>query len=263
MRLAVVVGGWHWPLDFFAQMSVQASGADLFVIAHRNPDLPIVREEKRAILATASGPLADIDRELYRDYATVNKLRQLEWEYEEAPNTVGDWGFFNQWLERYGYGNYDVILNCHDDTYIRNGGLIHELFRRRNEPWLLLANGMVSTEYAPAAYVRGSFEFWKPELLEMLGGRIDLGNPTLTREGLTDTPTSRDELQPWNDLCAPLRTFMVEHGIADRVASLSPHYRVSPWVIEGERGFVHKQAFAEPWTLKAGLEAYPLEAVAA
>lgn len=259
MRLAIVAGGWHFPLDFFAQMSVQASGADLFVIAHRNPDLPIVREEKRDILATATGPLADLDRELYREYATVDKLRQLEWQYEEAANRCGDWEFFNQWLERYGYAKYDVILNCHDDTYIRRSGLIDELIKRLKEPWLILANGRYPE--APEGYVRGSFEFWKPELLQMLGGRIDLGEVRLTREGHTDTPTGLDALSAWNNTAVPLRDFMVRKGLTGRIHYLSPHYRVSPFVVEGERGFLHLQGGA-PWSFEAGLEAYPLEVAA-
>jgi len=62
VRLAIVAGGWHWPLDFFCKIAAQAPGADLFAIAHRNPELPIVREEKREVLNKAVGPLADLDR---------------------------------------------------------------------------------------------------------------------------------------------------------------------------------------------------------
>src|SRR5436190_10194446 len=129
MRLAIIAGGWHWPLDFYGKISWQAGGTDLFVVAHRNPELPIVREEKAEILATATGPLADLDRELYADYPTVAMLQNRGWNYEEAPNTVGDWGFFNQWLERHDYRKYDVILNCHDDTFIRRPGVFPTMAR--------------------------------------------------------------------------------------------------------------------------------------
>src|SRR6476619_2997301 len=99
MKLAVVAGGWHWPLHFYRTMSESARRvrAELFVVAHRSPELPIVREEKRDILARAGGPLADLDRELYAAFPDVAGLRALGWEYMDAPNTVGDWGFFNQW----------------------------------------------------------------------------------------------------------------------------------------------------------------------
>jgi hypothetical protein len=251
MRIAVVAGGWHWPSHFFVMMA-QQSKADLFVISHRDPELPVVREEKRTILDSARGPLADLDRVMYRRYADKIALKALGWDYKEAPNVCGDWCFFNQWLEDHDYHAYDVILNCHDDTFVRRGDLFENI---PNGDWLLLANGSQATE--PPGYVRGSFEFWKPELLDMLGGRINLGDLKLTREGLTDSPQDRAVLQTWNDTCWPLRHFMVDNGLSDRIARLSPHYRVSRWIIEGERGFLHAQGPAE-WKTTAGMEAYPL-----
>lgn len=249
MKLAIVVGGWHWPLQPFLQLSIQATGADLYAIGHRSPDLPIVREEKREILAKAEGPLGGLDRDLYTDYARIDRLRELGWKFEEAPNTVGDWGFFNQWLERYGYKRYDIILNCHDDTWIQPG-LIDELIRVRNENWLLLANGRYPQ--APPAYVRGSFEFWKRELLDMLGGRIDLGTVNLSREGRIDTPQGIHALSEWNNTGVPLRQFLVSKGLAGRVSYLSPYYRISRWAIEAERGFLHYQDGA-PWSFLDGV----------
>jgi len=256
MKLAVVVGGWHWPLDFFRKITWQADGADLFVIAHRSPELSIVREEKAEILFKATGPLAELDRQLYSEYPTVAMLTAEGWTYEEAPNTVGDWGFFNQWLERHDYRDYDVILNCHDDTFLRRSGV----FSKLDGDWLLLANGRYPQ--APAGYVRGSFEFWKRELLDRLDGRIDLGDLQLTREGQIDTPAGLTALSAWNNTGVPLRDFMVQHGIADRIAYLSCYYRISPWVIEAERGFLHFRDGA-PWSFEAGLKAFPLEEAAA
>jgi hypothetical protein len=247
MRLAVVAGGWHWPAHFFRAVAGEVSGADLFVIAHRSPELPIVREEKRDILDRAIGPLAEVDRELYAAYPDVAELRFIGWNYSEAPNTIGDWGFFNQWLERHDFRQYDVILNCHDDTFIQRPGVFDQL----NGDWLLLANGRYPE--APDAYVRGSFEFWKPELLELLGGRIDLGNVTLTREGKTDTPRGLGALSEWNNTGVPMRDFLCRRGLIGRVSYLSEHYRISPWVIEAERGFLHFQDGA-PWSFEAGLK---------
>lgn len=255
MRLAVVAGGWHWPYHFFWQIAMQASGADLFAVAHRNPELPIVRDEKRYVLKSATGPLADLDRELYALSPDVQSLRRLGWKYIEEPNSVGDWGFFNQWLDRHDYRQYDVILNCHDDTYIRRDGLLRQL----DGDWLLLANGKYPE--APDGYVRGSFEFWKPELLDMLGGRIDIGNIRLTREGHTESPQGIGALSEWNNTGVPLRDFMVRRGIASRIQYLSPHYRVSPWAIEAERGFLHYREGA-PWSFDAGMAAFPLERAA-
>jgi len=251
VKLAVVVGGWHWPLHFFLNMRSMARGADLFVIAHRNPELRIVRDEKIEILVNAHGNLGALDRRLYADYPTVHGLRQSGWQYSEEDNTVGDWGFFNQWLEREDYRKYDVILNCHDDTYLRGQGLFDQL----SGDWLLLANGKYPE--APDGYVRGSFEFWKPELLDMLDGHIDLGNVRLTRRGKIDSPEELAALSAWNKTCAPLRNFMVSRGLEKRIQYLSQYYRISPWVIEGERGFLHRTGGAS-WSFQAGLLAHPL-----
>lgn len=259
MKLAIVVGGWHWPMDFFAKMAAQASGADLFVIAHRHPELPIVHEEKREIIAKAQGPLADLDRKLYRAYATIRTLRLMGWEYSEEPNTIGDWGFFNQWLEQHDWRRYDAVLNCHDDNWIRRKDLLSQIlieFGRRAPGPLLISNGKYPQ--APEGYVRGSFEVWDRNLLEMLGGKIDMGDVQLTREGQTDSPAGMDALSPWNDINVPLRDFMRKRGLVDRIGYLSPYYRVSPYVIEGERGFLHYNAGA-PWSFEEGLKAFPIE----
>lgn len=255
MRLAVVAGGWHFPGHFFRTIAAMSSGVDLYVVSHRNPELPIVREEKRDMLAKATGPLADLDRELYADFPMITDLRRLGWNYMEAPNTVGDFEFFNQWMAVQDYRRYDVILNCHDDTYIRRP----DLFEQLGGDWLLLANGKYPE--APEGYVRGSFEFWKRELLDMLGGHIDIGRVGLTREGQTDSPQGLNALSEWNRTGEPLRDFMVRKNLLTRIGYLSSYYRVSPFVIEGERGFLRLRGGA-PWSFEKGLEAYPIEVLA-
>jgi hypothetical protein len=255
VKLAVVAGGWHWSLDFYEAIQDAANEAvggraHCCVIAHRDPELPIVREEKREALAAAPGRLGEIDRYLYGEYASISGLRDMYWKYEEHPNTVGDWGFFNQWLATHDYHKYDVILNLHDDTFVRRFAL-----PPLDGDWLLMGHGKYPQ--APDGYVRGSLEFWKPELLDMLGGKIDLGDVKLTREGLTDSPVGMEALSPWNDTAVPLRNFMRERGLLDRIKYLSPHYRVSPWFIEGERGFLHKKCGA-PWSFEAGLKEWPI-----
>jgi len=249
MKIAVVAGGWHWPASFYWRMAEQASGVDLFVISHRSPELPIVREEKLDVLAHAKGPLADLDRELYYTFPTLPVLRALGWTYEEAPNTVGDWGFLNQWLERHDYRQYDCILSSHDDTYIQR----NDLFEQLDGDWLILSNG--TYPQAPEGYVRGSFEFFKREMLDLLGGRLDLGNVHLTREGKTDSPAGMAAISAWNDTAIPLRRFMCQNALTGRIRYLSNYYRVSPWVIEAERGFLH-YTDGVPWSFEQGCKAY-------
>lgn len=255
MKLAIVVGGWHWPEHFFASIAIQSAGADLFAVAHRHPELPIVHEEKDFLWTDArvgDGPLLDVDRTLYRKIATVHRLRALGWEYQEEPNTIGDWGFFNQWLAQHDWRRYDAILNCHDDNFVRRDDLVEILV---NSDALLLAHGRYPE--APAGYVRGSFELWHRDLLDALGGQIDMGAIGLTRVGQTDSPEDLEALSEWNNTAVPLRRFMVERGWDKRIGYLSKFYRISPWLIEGERGFVHRTGGA-PWSFKAGLEAFPV-----
>lgn len=255
MNLAVVAGGWHWPSHLFRELPQALPGADLFVVAHRSPELAIVREEKRDVLAKATGPLADLDRELYAEYPSIDGLLELGWDYKEESNECGDWHFLNQWLEKHDYRKYDAVLTCHDDTYIRR----HDLHKQLAGDWLILSNG--TYPQAPDAYTRGSFEVFKREMLDMLGGRIDLGTIGLTREGLTDSPEGIAAISEWNNTALPLRSFMSQRGLGTRIKYLAPFYRVSPWLIEAERGFLH-YTDGVPWSVEAAMRETGLYAIA-
>lgn len=261
MRLAIVAGLWHAPAHFYSSVSRLASGADLFAVAHRSPDLAIVREEKRETLETLPGRLGDLDRELYAEYVSMRQLKSLNWQYQEEANTCGDWGYLNQWLMTHDYRKYDAVLFMHDDTYIwresesRILGNFLSLFDLAISRWLVI--GHSKYEEAPQGYLRGSFECFSRELLVMLGGSIPLGDPGLSRKGLIDTPKGMEALSPWNATCEPLRRIMVKQRLTQRILYLSEYYRVSPWIIEGERGLLSNQG-AAPWSFQAGLKAYPI-----
>lgn len=238
MKLAIVAGGWHWPGKFFQNCP---KGADRFVIAHRDPSLPEVAAEKSV--------LTGLDRALYAWIPNIADLTRLGWHYETAPNVAGDWVFFNQWLERHDYRQYDWILNCHDDTYVR-------AWPQALDPdALLIANGRYPE--APAGYVRGSCEFWSRSLLDMLGGRIPLPELSLTREGATDSPADFNALSSWNAIGDPVRKFLADNELLHRVHYLSAFYRVSPYFIEGERGLIESRIGA-PWSFDAGMKAHGL-----
>ena len=253
MRIAVVAGGWHYPSHFFRALSAQADNmVELFCIGHRSPDLSIVRDEKLQTIGAAEGALADLDRTLYESFAGEGTLRGLGWDYREAPNTVGDWGFLNQWLGMLDYKLFDLILFAHDDTFIRRRDLFTALRERHAaEPDVLLwTNGRYPE--APLGYARGSLEVFTPALLDMLGGSIPLAETGLSREGKTDSPAGLEALSAWNANGEPLRTFMNECRL--RVGYLSQYYRVSDYVIEGERGLLNALGGA-PWSYNAGLKA--------
>lgn len=256
MKLAVVVGGWHWPSHPFRRIPRLAGGADLFVVAHRDP-VEAFQEKQYVRCWKGRSGLEGIDGEMYDPYVSPREICILDWSYQDAPNTSGDWTFFQQWLDMHDYRKYDVILNCHDDTYFRPGVNVFDQIEpvfKLGCP-LMLANGRFPN--APLGYVRGSFEFWTRKLLDMLGGRIPIPELSLNREGLTDTPKDFVTLMAWNAIGDPLRKFFCDERLTDRVVYLSEYYRVSPWVIEGERGLISSNIGA-PWSFNAGLEKWPL-----
>lgn len=265
MKLAIVVGAWHFPSHPYRRIPRLAGGADLFVVAHRDPDNDFTQDEVQAVrMATTDDPLSRIDLAMRRHRVSQEMLEVLDWDYQDAPNTSGDWTFFQQWLDTHDYRKYDVILNCHDDTYFRPGVNVFDWLQAFNtsgpkhdgyRPPLMIANGRYP-ESSPG-YVRGSFEFWTRELLDMLGGRIPIPELSLNREGLTDTPKDFVTLMAWNAIGDPLRKFFCDEKLTDRVHYLSEFYRVSEYLIEGERGLISSNIGA-PWSFNAGLEKYPL-----
>ncbi len=236
----------------YRALAAQADNdVDLFCIGHRIPDTVAVFEEKAVLDGMELTPLVGLDRELYNDTATTKDLADLGWQSAWMPNTIGDWGFLNQWLELMVTApDYGAILFLHDDTYIRRRDLfpmIRELCTSKPDT-LLWTNGRYPE--APKGYARGSFEIFRPELIRMLGGRIPLAETGLDRTGQTDTPQGMDALSAWNALGEPLRQFMNARGLD--VGYLSEYYRVSQWSIEGERGFLHRTGGA-PWSYLKGL----------
>lgn len=221
MRLAVVASGWHFPLHFYQnKIKIKGWDVDYFCVSHRKPildkDIPVggIREQ--------------LDQILYRELATEEKIKDLGWNYKLYPNTIGDWGCSNQWLEDNNYKDYDLLLFTHDDNIIINPNMIDTVGLEFD----VLANsaGM------PPGHLRGSFEFFKPKVIELLGGKFDLSETTLTREGKTDTPTDKESLYDWNTTVYPTMRALKQHSV--QIKAMSPYYRVSPFCIEGERGYI-------------------------
>jgi hypothetical protein len=88
----------------------------------------------------------------------------------------------------------------------------------------------------PQGTIRGSCEFFKQSFLKKIGGKFDLSEVTLSRVGETTVSEDRNELYDWNATLYPLMRFINENNI--KVGYLSPAYRVSGYVIEGERGYI-------------------------
>src|SRR3989344_1061850 len=112
-KLAVVASGWHFPLHFYKKIAEQEIPAgwevDFFCISHREPSFAAL-EKKKEILSFDYDRRSLYDRILYDKIATVEDMQALGWKYSLEPNTIGDWGNSNQWLDKHDYKDYDMFL---------------------------------------------------------------------------------------------------------------------------------------------------------
>jgi len=250
MKLAVVVSGWHFPIHFFREMAAQTLPPgwemELYCVSHRDPKFSA--EDKKKYLPKLGWNYRDyLDRILYEKVATVTEIEALGWHYKEYQNTVGDWGNTNQWLESHNYKDYDMLLVTHDDNLLPTCNMLMDLLTKEGD-WLILTNstGALPTSrkerlkhiWNRTINIRGSFEFIKPEVLDMMGGKFDLGDVTLTREGKTSASADPDELSDWNKTVHSIGKLFAPRDMQRRLIALSPHYRVSKYCVEGERGFI-------------------------
>ncbi|MDP3996363.1 MAG: hypothetical protein Q8P86_01565 [bacterium] len=263
-KLAVIAGGWHFPIAFFEQIAAQkipeAWEVQMFLVSHRDPSYAI-EEKKNLLLNLGYDRRALYDRLLYRKVATVEEIEALGWKYVLEPNTMGDWGNTNQWLEKNDYKNYDKFLVTHDDNFILTDRMFMDILPQ--EDWLILTNSTGNAQrrlrqwlHLPKPFaLRGSFEFFTREMFDLMGGKFDLSRTTLTREGQFTTSGDFSELSDWNQNDKPLRDFISAHNLKDKIKALSPFYRMSKYCLEGERGYIHKTEKSNTKEEEKGLDA--------
>jgi hypothetical protein len=252
-KLAVVASGWHFPYSFYESIKNQKLPdnweMEMFCISHRNPKYSA--EEKSEI--KLQGDRACLDVKLYQRIAFKNDIEDLKWKYKEYPNTIGDWGCSNQWLEEYNYNEYDLILFSHDDNLILSDNWFSEIILNTDiDTWEILSNGCG----APRGWLRGSCEFFKPSLLNKIGGKFDLSMVTLNRDDKLFGSQDMNELSDWNNTVIPLMNFIQDNNI--KVSYLSDYYRVSKYCLEGERGFISKTSASNTISEDTGLKYYNL-----
>jgi hypothetical protein len=248
-KLAVVASGWHFPYSFYESISTQVLpedwNMDLFCISHRNPILS-AQEKSNIVL---EGERAYLDLKLYSSIAYVEDIQDLAWQYEEHPNTIGDWGCSNQWLENSDYKNYDLILFTHDDNLILSENWFLDIIKdSESSDWEILSNSCG----APSGWLRGSCEFFKPSLLNKIGGKFDLSLVKLNRTDKLYGSQDIAELSDWNNTVVPLMNFIRNNNI--KVRYLSNFYRVSQYCLEGERGFISKTTHTNTQSENEGLK---------
>lgn len=262
-KLAVIAGGWHFPIGFFEQIAQQKIPdgwqVDMFLVSHRDPSY--AAEEKKAILPKLGYDRRSLyDRLLYRKVATIPEIEALGWKYSLEPNTMGDFGNTNQWLEKNDYRQYDKLLITHDDNFILTDQMFADILPQ--EDWLILTNSTGNAQRRLRQWLnlpkpfglRGSFEFFTKEMMDKLGGSFDLSRTTLTREGQFTTTLDMKELTDWNQNDKPLRDLIIKNNLLPKVKSLSPFYRMSTYCLEGERGYIFKTEWSNTAEEEKGLD---------
>ena len=268
-KLAVVLGGWHYPYLYYKQLKDQKIPEgweiDFYVVSHRDPELPVVFEEKQKLLKDRSdGLLQNMDKSLYSRIITKQELSDLGFIYNEETGAIGDLYQLNQWVHRHYKSQYDKVLFTHDDNYLLTDELFVDILEHKaqiflNEEqnkieevpssfnWKHLSSGILENTTVP----RTSFTFLDKEMLDKLkfdleeistkGVDLDRTGETNTLYDVDDKQISTKSLNSWN---APSRNFtnwIIDNGYADKSVRLSPVYRVTKYFIEGERGFMWTQ----------------------
>lgn len=248
-KIAIVVGGWHYPYKFYEVLSKQELpndwDMDLFIIGHRIP--PGIKKEKENIKY-------HYDKELYKRFLELDDLKKLNYKYHLMPNTIGDLEYVNQWLKIYNYKDYDIIHFTHDDNYIKEFNCLKKIlsgdmqFYKKDSSgiktikadesnWLILSNSTTESFY----HVRVSSIFFKKEVFDLLDNGFDLSHIKLNRIGEINTPTLHSALSEWNGTVGKLNELIKNNNLFNEIKYLSPYYRVSPYCIEGERGLISKK----------------------
>jgi hypothetical protein len=264
-KLVVIATGWHFSLHFYKRMMEQSVPDDWKVeyvcISHRDPEYAVGEKQN----VGGKSIVQRLDAILYEKIATQEDIEQLGWTYMLEPNTIGDWGCANQWLEKKEQ-EYDVLLITHDDNFIVGNDifeavlegkiktLYHNDYERKesfqieyNDDWLVITNAFIKGR----PHLRGSFDFFTKEMMNLIGGTFDLSRVNLTRIGQFDTPKEHNGIAEWNNHVTDFLGFLLENKLFDRVYCLADTYRVSDYCIEGERGFISKYKVLPHLYLKA------------
>ena len=277
-KILVIATGWHFSSHFYEKMIGQIVPnnfeIDYYCVAHREPEDENAISEKEHVRNSEDGNfLNQLDKIMYEHPITKKEIVELGWKFMLEENTVGDMECFNQWAEKHDYSEYDFVLITHDDNFILSDELFIDITNRVDvfkpivdsrhgtdghqfntevvkleEDWMFLDNGY--TQSLPKAFTpRGSFSFYKKELIDMLpNNKFNMyengGYGTVYRTGETAS-VGYDGIKAWNTHAGTFRDFLYEGNLVETTRWLSNMKRVSKYCIEGERGFVSNHRAGE------------------
>lgn len=261
MKIAIIVGGWYFPDDFYRKLScvIPPPGCDVdkFVVMHRSP-YGINPTEMLDRIETPN----IYDSQLYSKICTQDKLFQYKFHIELTENMIGDYYFFNQWAEKHDYTKYDYCLFLHDDNFLLpsfteilldflSNSL--PLYKFVDNQWILCDTKIPyqSIDYIANSAVgwrktaRGSFSIWSKRLLDSLGGKFPMDGVTLSRTGLIDTPLGKEDTEDWNNVGLAFQRFIENNNYMDSTYRLSKLYRTSKYMLEAERGLISNHGVSQ------------------
>jgi hypothetical protein len=280
-KILILSTGWHFSSHFYENMIKQkvpqGYTVDYFCIAHRMPEDSNTINEKEPIRKNnPNNFLGDLDKLLYEYPITTQQIESLGWTFMLEENTIGDMEVFNQWSEKYDYKEYDIICITHDDNLILSDQILIDitspniyLFKpikesrtnrdqfkiesiKNDNDWYFLDNGY-SEEISKAFTPRGSFCFYKKELIDLLpNNKFDMyqdgGLGIVQRNGLSNS-VGYDGIKAWNTHAGTFRDFLYEGKedleLVEKTRWLSNTKRVSKYCIEGERGLISNHRAGE------------------
>ena len=254
-KLAIIVGGWHYPARFYNNLFMQTIpegwAAEVFVVAHRPPITESLKAEKAEALAKDVDYIY-LDRDMYQAFATEELIDHFGFHYSLEQNTIGDLEFFNQWLSKNNWQEYDMFLFAHDDTQMLSFNFIADVLERKatlykkaddgvetilgspDDDWVWLSNSTTPFYY----HIRNSLDFIHPSVVEHVGGYFDSRSIKLERTYQTNTPPGHMDLAEWNKWVRIIQDTLKSMGRIEDTRFLSEDYRISDYAIEGERGMI-------------------------
>jgi len=205
-KIAIISCGWHYPYHLFKQLSnlklPDGWKAEKFIIGHRDPDLDVVKKEKRNILNSVTDKdniLVKIDKKMYERTANREDFDELGFKFSLEENKIGDFYYFNQWAKKIIGKILILFFFMHDDTFLLGDSVIVDVIEKKcdlwwkphgsvtpadkNTEWLFLT-GTGDHMLCP----RGSFAFFDKELIKYMNGQFPMDDINYTRSGMTDSP---------------------------------------------------------------------------
>lgn len=260
MKVVLIAGGWHFPKHFYDKVRTllipENFTVDFVAVCHRNMTEELFKEYKVRVGELPNTVTGKLDKVLYRDFASVNYLKETGWQADLYDNTVGDFNFINQWLDTQP-PTYDMYIYLSDDIYLTENWKYFLIdFYKKKLPIFCYENNKWVPGVLPADWVhigncpnpgrkvmRSSTGIFTGDFIKKIG-KFSLDNIDFTRGGLDSNLWNHFDVEEWNLVQRNLQNYLEFHKLDNKSFRLSSSYRTSKYMIEAERGLIsHNKVF--------------------